>query len=182
MTAEPLLYRFDDRVAERWLILDRDQTLNEDPGYVHQVDHLRLLPGVEGALQALAEDGWAFAVASNQSGLARGYFSQADMEEFNHALVARIASSGVTISGLAACPHLPDGTIPKWAMKCQCRKPEPGLFHALARQHDFDLADAVFVGDKAIDQEAAARAGLPFFWGRDENDWVTLVTKIRGYG
>ena len=182
MTPGPLLYRYDDRVAPRWLILDRDRTLNEDPGYVHQVDHLQLLPGVVSTLQALSRDGWGFAVASNQSGLARGYFSQADMEAFNEALVRRLANDGVAISGLAACPHLPDGTVSTWAVECRCRKPEPGLFHALARQHGFRLEHAVFVGDKRIDQEAAARVDLTFFWGRDENDWAALAAGIGGSG
>jgi len=180
MTASPLLYRYDQWDASRWLIIDRDRTLNRDPGYVHQVQHLEIMPGVVEALQALALKGWAFSVASNQSGLARGYFSLTDMEEFNQALVSRLANYGVIISGLAACPHLPDGIVSEWAVECQCRKPEPGMFHALASQHGFSLSDAAAVGDKMIDQKAANQVGLTFFWGRDEKDWAALVAKIWG--
>lgn len=180
MTAGPLLYRYDYAQADRWLLLDRDGTLNRDPGYVHAVRDLALLPGVLGALLALRDAGWGFAIASNQAGLAKGRFTVGQMETFNDALISLLAAHGLVVSGLAVCPHHPHGSVSVWTGPCPCRKPEPGLLLALSAQHGFSAHDAVFVGDKAVDREAAERAGFRFSWGRDENDWANLLLSTKG--
>lgn len=180
MTAAPgpLLYRLDERKAQRWLVLDRDGTITRDQGYTHRPEDLEILPGVVPALRGLVEAGWGLAIATNQGGIARGLFTVTDMEAFHTALVTRLAAEQVPISGVAACPHHPAGSLIQWATPCECRKPRPGMIRALAQQHRFEAGEGAFVGNSETDQQAAIQAGVPFLWGRDQNDWVRVFSDL----
>ena len=175
MTDAPLFYRFDDRQFDRWLILDRDGTLNRDAGYTHEPADLEILPGVVDALSRLSDDGWGMAIATNQSGIACGTFGVDSMVAFNNALVRELADTGVVISAIAACPHSPT-TVPS----CTCRKPQPGLIALLSDACHMESDLTVFVGNSAVDFEAASRAGVRFLWGRDESDWTTVAAELMG--
>jgi D-glycero-D-manno-heptose 1,7-bisphosphate phosphatase len=176
MSIEPFLYLFDATPARQWLILDRDGTINVDHGYTHAVQTLEFMPGALEALTRLAAEGWGIAIATNQAGLAKGLFTREDMESFNWALIQRLASQGVAIRGLAACPHHPEGTVDELAVPCLCRKPASGLLHALSAQHNFTLERAIYVGNASEDAAAAGAANMKFYWCRNGIEWNDLLT------
>ena len=133
------------------VFLDRDGTLAEDPGYLHDPALVRLLPGVADGLRRLAAAGWPLVVVSNQSGIARGFYGPAAFEAVNRR-VEELA--GIRFAGAYHCPHHPDFTGP-----CECRKPAPKLFREAARDLGLDLTASWFVGNRLGDAEPAVALG-----------------------
>ena len=109
------------------IFLDRDNTLIEDPGYLADPDGVRILPGVELALKSLAQAGYLLVVVTNQSGIARGYFTEADLASIHAKLAADLSVEGAHLDGILYCPHHPDIGEPPYRRICDCRKPLPGL-------------------------------------------------------
>ena len=145
----------------RAVFLDRDGVLNIDTGYTYRVADLRLLPGVSQALAKLKQAGFQLIVVSNQSGVARGKFTIAEVEAFHHAMNSALqAEGGPVIDEFMYCPHHPEGSVAEFAVVCTCRKPEPGMIVVAAERHGLTLRDCYLVGDKPDDIEAATRAGV----------------------
>ena len=135
------------------VILDRDGVINEDSdAFVKSVDEWIPLPGSIEAIARLSRGGFAVAVATNQSGLGRGLFRQADLDAMHQRLHALVAAAGGHLAGIYHCPHKPDDG-------CDCRKPLPGLLDQLARDLNLPLAGAVMVGDRLRDLEAGLARG-----------------------
>jgi D-glycero-D-manno-heptose 1,7-bisphosphate phosphatase len=142
------------------IILDRDGVLNEDLGYVHRWADWRWLPGAKEALIALKKFGFKLAVATNQSGVARGLYEEKDVLALHDRVNEDLAESGVAIDGFYYCPHHPYfGEI----RKCACRKPAPGLLFEAAKDLSLNLARSYFVGDSAADVIAGFAAGATPF-------------------
>ncbi len=133
-----------------WLLLDRDDTILDDPGYLSDPDGVVFLDGALRGLQAFHEAGWPLVVISNQSGLGRGLFSEADLEAVHRRFRAELTEAGITLAGLYFCPHAPD-------QACNCRKPEPGLALQAASELALPLEQAVMVGDKSSDLQLGRR-------------------------
>lgn len=133
------------------VFLDRDGTLVEDPGYLHEPAAVRLLPGVADGLRRLGAAGWSLVIVSNQSGIARGLFGPEAFSAVNRR-VEELA--GVRFAGAYHCPHHPDFTGP-----CECRKPALKLFRDAAGDLGLDLARSWFVGNRAGDVEPAEPFG-----------------------
>lgn len=140
--------------------LDRDGVLNVDHGYVHRLDALDLIPGAAEAVRLLNGAGYLVIVVTNQSGVARGYFEEADVERFNRELTRRLAAQGARIDALYVCPHHPEGTVARYAIACDCRKPRAGLLAQAARDFQIDRARSFLIGDRDGDREAAAAFGI----------------------
>lgn len=138
------------------VFLDRDGTLIAGLGYLGDPDGVKPLPGVREALEDLGEKGWLRIVVTNQSGVARGYFSEADY----HAVEQRVAELLPGIDASYACFHLPDGSVEPWNAVCTCRKPLPGMLLTAAQMHRIDLTGSVLLGDDLRDLEAARAAGV----------------------
>jgi D-glycero-D-manno-heptose 1,7-bisphosphate phosphatase len=136
--------------------LDRDGVLNVDHGYTHKLDELELLPGAAAAVRLLNEAGYYVFVVTNQSGVARGLYPEAAVKQFNAHLQDRLMAVGAHIDAFYYCPHHPEGTIKELAVRCRCRKPEPGLLEQAARDWPIDLSRSFLIGDKDIDLAAAA--------------------------
>src|SRR4051812_31078200 len=117
------------------VILDRDGTLHRDTGYLIRFDDFEPLPGVEEALRILQDAGFRLFVASNQSGVARGFFSLEDVVELNAKIQAYFRQKGINIEEFVICPHHPEGKMAFYAIDCDCRKPKPGMLRDLARRH-----------------------------------------------
>lgn len=137
------------------VFLDRDGTLIEEVGHLGHPDGVAVLPGVPAALRRLADAGYALVVASNQAGVARGLFTEADVRAVNARVEAVLSDHHVSIDGWYFCPHHPDLTGP-----CECRKPAPGMLRAAARDLGLDLARAWMIGDHPIDARTARAAGV----------------------
>lgn len=135
------------------LILDRDGVINQDSdAYIKSVDEWVPIPGSIEAIAALSKAGWTVAVATNQSGIARGYYSLATLDAMHDRLRELVAEKGGAVGSILYCPHGPDAG-------CECRKPRPGMLLALAEHYDTSLDDVWFVGDSRSDLAAAVAAG-----------------------
>jgi len=149
--------------AVRGVILDRDGVLVHDSGYPTRPVDLRWMPGAIEALAWLAGRGIAVAVATNQSGVARGYFTLADVQRFHELMTRDVEQAGGRIVAFAVCPHLPDGVVPPFNVACDCRKPAPGLVHECLAALALEPAEAILVGDRDRDVAAARAAGVRGF-------------------
>jgi D-glycero-D-manno-heptose 1,7-bisphosphate phosphatase len=141
------------------IILDRDGILHRDTGYLIRFEDIQPLPGTEEALHLLQEKGFRLFVASNQSGVARGFFSLEEVLALNAKIQAFFLEKGIHIEEFTICPHLPEGKIAAYAITCDCRKPKPGMLLDLARRHGLDLSRSYMVGDSLRDVEAGVAAG-----------------------
>jgi len=135
------------------VILDRDGTINHDKGYIGAPEDIVLIDGAAEAIKKLNTIGIPVIVITNQSGLARGFYKEADLRAVNKRLDDLLETEGAHIDGLYYCPHHPDDD-------CECRKPRLGLITEAAQEHNIDLAQSVMVGDKLSDMELAHRAGM----------------------
>ncbi|MDR3362670.1 MAG: HAD family hydrolase [Desulfovibrio sp.] len=139
---------------QRAIFLDRDGTLNLDTGYAHRIEEWVWLPGVPETLARFRADGWLLVVVSNQSGIARGFFTEEDLRDLEAAVTKQLVPYGASIDGWYHCPHLPEITG-----TCDCRKPAPGLLLRAAREHGIDMASSWVIGDRERDVQAGFSAG-----------------------
>ncbi|MEN8150496.1 MAG: HAD family hydrolase [Planctomycetota bacterium] len=136
-------------MGRRAVLLDRDGTLIDDPGYIHEAEKVRLLRGVVEALDRLETAGFLLAIVSNQSGIGRGYYEEKDFRAVNERL-AELA--GIRFAAIYHCPHVP-------GEGCACRKPGTDLLDRAAVDLDLDLARCWMVGDRESDVLAGLAAG-----------------------
>lgn len=137
----------------RLIVLDRDGVINEDSdAYIKSPDEWIPLPGSLKAIARLCETGYTVAVATNQSGVARGYYSRRVLESIHDKMAANVAAAGGHIDFIAVCPHGPDDG-------CDCRKPRAGLLEQISAHYGVDLGDVPVIGDSLRDLEAAAAVG-----------------------
>jgi D-glycero-D-manno-heptose 1,7-bisphosphate phosphatase len=131
------------------LILDRDGVINEDSdAYIKSVQEWIPIPGSVEAIAQLTKAGWTVAVATNQSGIARGYYDLATLDAMHARLRELVAEQGGEVGLIVYCPHGPDEG-------CACRKPKPGMLQTIATHYAVDLAGIWFVGDSKGDLQAA---------------------------
>ncbi len=110
------------------VFLDRDGTINEEVNYLHKPEDFRFVPGVPEALRRLHEAGYLLIVITNQAGIARGYYSEADCEALNRYMAEMLAAQGTVLTAAYYCPHHPVHGIGAYRRECSCRKPKDGLF------------------------------------------------------
>lgn len=135
------------------IILDRDGVINKDSdAFIKSPDEWQPLPGSLEAIALLTQAHWRVVIASNQSGIARGLFSTDTLNDIHDKMRHAVAALGGRIDSIFVCPHGPDDN-------CVCRKPNPGLFHEIARRYDMSLAGVPAVGDSLRDLLASAEAG-----------------------
>ena len=133
------------------VFLDRDGTINVDKGYLYRISDFEFLPGAVDALRMLQNAGYLLIVITNQSGIARGYYTEEDFAVLTDYMKSELAKSGVNISGVYYCPHLPDAEVGRYRKVCTCRKPSLGLFGQAVHDFDIDLSQSYAVGDKERD-------------------------------
>ncbi|OGP70297.1 MAG: D,D-heptose 1,7-bisphosphate phosphatase [Deltaproteobacteria bacterium RBG_13_60_28] len=135
------------------VFLDRDGTINEEMGYINHLSRFVLLPRTGAAIKRLNDAGVKVVVVTNQSGAARGYFPSSLVEEVHAHLQNLLAAAGARLDGIYTCLHSPqDG--------CACRKPKPGLLLQAAQELNLDLSRSYLVGDRHMDIQTGARAGV----------------------
>ena len=138
-------------MAEPALFLDRDGVIVEEVGYLHRPEDVVLYPGVAEAIATIRRRGVPVVVATNQSGIGRGKYGEADLHRVSRRIDELLAAAGARIDATYFCPHRPD-------FGCDCRKPAPGLLRRAAAELGLDLARSVMVGDKGSDLGAARAA------------------------
>lgn len=140
--------------------IDRDGVINEERNYVHRISDFVLLPGVVEGLSLLRDAGYLIIVVTNQAGIARGYYEQAEMDRLHDHLRKLLAEQGVSLDAIYFCPHHPQGCIEALAIECDCRKPSPGMLLQAAKDFNINLSASVLIGDKFSDVQAGKRAGV----------------------
>jgi D,D-heptose 1,7-bisphosphate phosphatase len=142
------------------IFFDRDGTLNHDTGHTHRVEDLRWISGAMDAIRIANEAGFFVFVVTNQSGIARGLYSQDDVLAFHQAMQRQLFSVGAHMDDIAWCPHHPQAPLAQYRQACDCRKPAGGLLKQLMGRWDVDAAGSLMVGDKDTDVSAGAMAGV----------------------
>ncbi len=146
-------------MSQRAIFLDRDGTLVHPRHYPSRPADLRLYDGIGPELRALQRMGFRLVVITNQSGIARGLFTEDDLERMHAHLRGSLALRGVRLDAIYHCPHHIDGIVARLAVRCECRKPRPGMLLRAAEDLRLSLADSWMVGDILDDVEAGHRAG-----------------------
>lgn len=141
------------------VFLDRDGTIVEDTGYLHEISKVKFLPRVSLAIKLLKGNGFKVIIITNQAGVARGYFTEATVQEINSYIQARLAEQAAAIDMIYYCPHHIEGVVEEYRQECYSRKPNPGMIEQAVREMGIDLADSFVIGDKPSDIEAGHRAG-----------------------
>ena len=137
---------------KRFALLDRDGTINVERHYLSDPDQIELLPNAAEGLAELRRLGLGLAIVTNQSGVARGLFDEARLEQIHDRLRQLLRASGVELDAIVCCTHHPDEG-------CPCRKPLPGLVEAVARDRGFSPASAFVIGDKPCDVDLGRAVG-----------------------
>ena len=161
--------------VQRALFLDRDGVINVNHGYVHTPETTEWVPGVFDLAAAAHRAGYLLVVVTNQAGIARGYYTRAQFEDYARWVHAQLAAAGAPLAATYYCPHHPAG-IGVLGVECFCRKPKPGLLLRAAEDLDIDLCASLLLGDSPSDIEAADAAGVPLaILCRDKERVGTLV-------
>ena len=143
----------------RAVFFDRDGTVNVEVGYLSDLEQLKLIPGAGSAIRRLNEAGLTVVLVTNQSGVARGYFTEDFVRETHLLLASMLTHDGARFDGIYYCPHHPRSGNSPYLRECDCRKPGTGMLNQAARELDIDLARSFVVGDKWSDVELGQRAG-----------------------
>ncbi|MDA7417776.1 D-glycero-beta-D-manno-heptose 1,7-bisphosphate 7-phosphatase [Xenophilus arseniciresistens] len=142
------------------LFLDRDGVINVDHGYVHTPEKTEFVPGIFELVATANRHGWLVVVVTNQAGIARGYYDEAQFGHYMDWMRQQFEQRGARIDAVYFCPHHPEHGQGAYLQQCDCRKPAPGMLLEAIESHDIDRAASVMVGDTLTDMQAARAAGV----------------------
>lgn len=146
-----------DRAA---VFFDRDGTLNVDKDYLYRIEEFEWMEDAPQAIRWANQKGFLVIVVTNQSGVARGYFTEDDVLRLHEWMNEDLVRAGAHIDAFYYCPHLPNGRVDAYAKECNCRKPKPGLIERACVDFDIDKEASIMIGDKPRDVECAEAAGV----------------------
>ncbi len=167
---------------KRAVFLDRDGTINIEKEYLYQSADFEFIPGAPDAIHLLNQAGIMVIVVTNQSGVARGYYTEDDVLSLHRHIARELEQFGAHVDAWLYCPHHPDGRG-SYSLPCTCRKPLPGMLQEAADRYDIDLENSVMIGDKLADIEAGRAAGCSTIlvrtgYGADEECHVAPHTIV----
>ena len=160
------------------VFLDRDGTINVEKHYLYKIEDFEFLPGAVDALRQLQRAGYLLIIITNQSGIARGYYTEADFQKLNDWMVSKLKEQGVTIADVYYCPHLPDAEVEAYRKVCNCRKPGLGMFRQAVLDYNIFLSQSYAIGDKIRDCAICESTGCKgFLIGENEDPQVIKDVK-----
>jgi D-glycero-D-manno-heptose 1,7-bisphosphate phosphatase len=140
-------------MGKKVVFIDRDGVINKEVGYLHKIKDFEFIDGVFDACLHFQKLGYSLIIITNQSGIARGYYSKDDFHLVNNWMIDQFENQGVSILDVFFCPHGPEST-------CDCRKPKPGMFNQANDKYNIDMGNSWMIGDKEADIQAANAAGI----------------------
>lgn len=173
------------------VFLDRDGTINIEKQYLYRIEDFEYLDGVINGLKTLSDMGYTLVVVTNQSGIARGFYTEQDYKKLDTWMRMDLLKKGIRIEASYYCPHLPGGPVVNYALKCECRKPKTGMYWKAAQELNIDMEKSFAVGDKRRDLEICRESGVRgiLLSDRKETDdyfdtcrnWAEIVQTILSY-
>ncbi len=169
------------------VFLDRDGTINVDKDYLYRIEDFEYIDGAIEGLKALVDLGYMLVVITNQSGIARGFYTEDDYHRINDWMKRDLASRGIKIEATYFCPHLPEGIVKEYAVECDCRKPATGLFWKAAHDLDIDMDHSIAIGDKQRDLSICKESGVKGILISDIadedypscNSWTDIIEAVK---
>lgn len=163
------------------IFLDRDGTINVEKNYLYKKEKFEFLEGSLDAMRQLYDSGFLLFVVTNQSGIARGFYTEDDFMELNRWMLEEMEKHGVKIAGVSYCPHHPDAKVERYRKNCECRKPATGLFRDIINEFGIDTSRSFAVGDKERDLSICMESDVRgFLLYSHEEETVGNIRKIRG--
>lgn len=164
------------------VFLDRDGTINVEKNYLYKIEDFEFLPGVIEGLKLLQDAGFLLIIITNQSGIARGYYTEEDFNRLNNWMLNQLVEYGVNITKVYYCPHLPDASIEKYRKDCNCRKPNLGMYQQAIADYNVQINNSYVIGDKirdcAICEQTVCKG---FLVGENEKPEIRDKVKDGGY-
>lgn len=143
------------------LFLDRDGVINEEIGYLHRFEDVRFLPGAADLIRTANQLGVSTIVITNQAGIGRGYYTEAQFHDLMASMRAALLRDGARLDAIYFSPYHPQHGLGEYRQETECRKPRPGMLLRAAAEHALDLSRSVLVGDRCSDLLAGEAAGVP---------------------
>lgn len=163
------------------VFLDRDGTINVEKHYLYRTEDFEFLAGAIEGMRLLQDAGYQLVIVTNQSGIARGYYTEDEFTVLNSWMMTELEKHGVGIDAVYYCPHLPDAKIEKYRIVCNCRKPRLGLYERAIKELDIDMNCSWAIGDKLRDCSICERSGCKgFVVGKNED--AELIERVKNGG
>lgn len=140
--------------------LDRDGVINKEVNYLHKITDFSYTDNCIIGLKKLTKLGFELIIVTNQAGLAKGIFSDADFKLLSEWLLKDLSMKGVVPLDYIFCPHHPNGVVEKYTVNCNCRKPRPGMLTLAQQKYNVNMKNSILIGDKLSDIQAARSAGV----------------------
>lgn len=154
----------------RAVFIDRDGTINQERHYIYRIEEFELIPGAIEALRLLTKNNIKIYIITNQSGIARGYFTEEQYLQLTDYMLDIFKKEGVRVEKVLYCPHHPEGSVPEYRKDCLCRKPNTKLIEDVISEDNYKVDEIALIGDKEIDVETGLRLG------------ITTYLVLTGYG
>lgn len=164
------------------VFLDRDGTINVEKNYLHKIEDFEFIPDVIEGLKILQNAGYKLIVITNQSGIARGYYTEEDFGILNKWMIEVLKKEGIDIAKVYYCPHLPDAKVLEYRIICACRKPLLGMYEQAIREFDIDISSSIAIGDRIRDCAICDVYGCRgFLIGNNESKEVIDAVRNKKY-
>lgn len=160
------------------IFLDRDGTINVEKHYLYKIEDFEFLPGVVDALKTLQKAGYLIIIITNQSGIGRGYYTEADFQKLNDWMIFTLKQQGVMIADVYFCPHLPDAEVESYRKDCSCRKPKLGMYQRAILDYNIQIGHSYAIGDKIRDCAICESTPCKGFLIGD-NEELEVIDKVK---